>query len=332
MTADKIHLSVPEAQAKAEAALLGLGYSASESRIIALHVLDVALCGYDYSGLAKILQISRNPLFARPRHALRVVRETPVSLTLDGGNQNGMLALDQAADRAIELARATGLAAVGVFNTWMSGRSAYYVERIARAGLIGIHTVGSASWVAPPGGIRATLGTNPIAFGFPALGDPLVIDLSTAACVGTEIDYCIETGRQLPPGVAIDSDGRPTRDPALAKLGAVLPLAGHKGFALGLAMQALGVWAGSSGSPGQENGYLFMVMQPDLLLPLEEYRQTLAETMQRLRATPRQPGVSEIRMPGARAFAEREYRRIHGIEVDGKVIASLSRYAQGLAP
>ncbi len=332
MTAHKVTLSLAEARARAEAALAGLGYDASESRVIALHVLDAALCGYEYSGLAKILQIARNPLFAQPRHELRVVRATPVSLTLDGGNQNGMLALDQATDRAITLARSKGFAAVGVFNTWMSGRSAYYVERIARANLIGIHTVGSASWVAPPGGIQATLGTNPIAFGFPTEGEPLVIDMSTAACVGTEIDYCIETGRQLAPDVAIDGAGRPTRDPMAAKNGAVLPLAGHKGFALGLALQALGVWAGSSGSPGQEYGYLFIVMQPDLLLPLEEYQRDLTQTLQRLRAAPRQPGVSEIRLPGARAFTEREHRLLHGLEVDGAVLDSLARCAQGMAP
>ena len=70
---------------------------------------------------------------------------------IDGGNQSGMLAMHHATDVAIAKACAHGFALVGVTNSWMSGRSAYYVERIARADLIGLHTVGSASLVAPPG-------------------------------------------------------------------------------------------------------------------------------------------------------------------------------------
>ena len=71
----------------------------------------------------------------------------------------------------------------------MSGRSAYYVEMVARAGLIGIHTVAAHPMVAPLGGAKAALGTNPIAFGFPTEDDPLVIDLATSAFMGTELQF-----------------------------------------------------------------------------------------------------------------------------------------------
>ena len=116
-----------------------------------------------------------------------MLRETEVSATLyDGGNNVGMLAMYHATRGAIAKAAAHGIAIVGVTNSWMSGRSAYYVEMIAKADLIGIHTAGSARSVAPPGGTRPALGTNPIAFGLPSSRGPIVFDMGTSAFMGTD--------------------------------------------------------------------------------------------------------------------------------------------------
>src|SRR5262249_2486639 len=150
----------------------GIGYDAEEARILADHVLDAALCGYEYSGLPKLLNVAEHPRHAAGRRPLRVLKETSVSVLLDGGNQNGMLGMYDATRAAIEPATAHGVALVGVTNLWMSGRSAYYVEMAARAGLVAIHTVAAPPLVAPHGGRRPALGTNPIAFGFPLEGDP----------------------------------------------------------------------------------------------------------------------------------------------------------------
>ena len=69
--------------------------------------------------------------------------------------------------------------------------------------------------------------------------------------------------------MAIDEQGRPTTQAGAAKRGALLPFGGHKGFALALAMQALGVLAGGDGDRGRL-GYLVMAIKPDLLVPLDE--------------------------------------------------------------
>src|SRR5215468_9985808 len=130
MTPGRIHLSVAEARDLAEGALCGMGYDHDEARIIADHVIDAALCGYEYSGLAKILNIAEHPRFKAPSGPMRVLRETAVSTLLDGGNAVGMLALYHAAKAAIAKAEAQGIALIGVTNTWMSGRSAHYVEMI----------------------------------------------------------------------------------------------------------------------------------------------------------------------------------------------------------
>ena len=76
MSSDRIHLSVAEARALGEGALRGIGYDAEEARIIADHVIDAALCGYEYSGLAKILNIPEHRRFALPRRPMRILHET----------------------------------------------------------------------------------------------------------------------------------------------------------------------------------------------------------------------------------------------------------------
>src|SRR5262249_5208736 len=137
---ERIHLSVAEARALSVGAMRGIGYEAEEAWILADHVIDAAVCGYEYSGLAKLLNVADHPRFKAPRHPMRAERETSVSVLLDGGNQSGMIGMYHAARAAIERAQRHGFAFVGVRNIWMSGRSAYYVEMMARAGLIGIHT------------------------------------------------------------------------------------------------------------------------------------------------------------------------------------------------
>ena len=331
-TRQRVSLTVAEARALSMSALLGISYNEADATILTDHMLDAALCGYEYSGLPKILQIANSPKQQQPVTPMRALHETPVSALFDGGNQSGMLTMHHATDAAIAKAREHGFALIGVTNSWMSGRSACYVERIARADLIGLHTVGSARLVAPPGGARAALGTNPIAFGFPTAGEPLVIDVSTAAFPGTELGFYALLGLTLPEGVALDATGAPTTDPDAARHGALLPLGGalgqHKGFALALALQALGVLAGSGRNAAKDYGYLLVVMRPDLLLPLADFKRELSALMARIKATPRQPGVDAIRLPSERAFRERERRRVAGIEIDVAVQAALLALAQ----
>jgi LDH2 family malate/lactate/ureidoglycolate dehydrogenase len=323
----RVRLREPDARELAVAALRGAGFDPGQAAILADHMMDAALCGYEYSGLPKILNLEEYGASHPPTGPTRLIHETPSSALYDGGGNNGMLTMYHATHEAIDKATAHGFAIVGVNNTWMSGRSAYYVELLARAGLVGIHTISSRPQVAPPGGAAAALGTNPIAFGFPTEGDPLLIDLGTSALMFTDLALRARRGERLPEGVAIDAQGRPTRDPALAQLGAALPLAGYKGFALGLAMQALGVLC-SGGTDGRDSlGYLIIAMRPDLLTPLDEYRRNLSLALARIKATPRQPGVDEIRVPSERAFATRQRLMHEGIEIDQHIHDALAKLA-----
>jgi LDH2 family malate/lactate/ureidoglycolate dehydrogenase len=325
-----VRLSAAEAQTLSEEVLRRIGYDAEDARIIADHVIDAALCGYEYSGLPKILNVAEHRQLQQPRRPLRAIRDTPLSTLFDGGNNNGMVAMYRATQVAIAKAREHGFAVVGVNNSWVSGRSAHYVEMVARAGMIGIHSVSSRVHVAAPDSSGPATGTNPIAFGFPTAEEPFVIDLGAAAFMGTDLIFQERRGAVLPEGVAIDAQGQPTRDPA--QVHAILPFGGYKGFALALAMQALGVLAGSGLGDDKTYGYLIMAIKPELMLPLEDFQRDMSAMLARVKAAPRQPGVDEIRMPGERASRERARNLKDGIEIDRKIYDALLAVPQGTLP
>jgi len=330
---DRIHLTVDEARKLGEAAMRGAGFDDDDARILTDHVLDAALCGYEYSGLPKLLNVVDYPGFRQPRRPVSVVRETGATALLDGGNTTGMIAAYRASEATIHRAQAHGLAVVCLGNTWMTGRSAYYCEMIARAGLIAIHTVASPPAVAPFGGTRPALGTNPIAFGFPTDSDPLVIDMGTSAFMGTDLQFRARLGTPIPVDVALGPDGQPTTDAVTAHQGALLPFGGpeggYKGFGLALAMDALGALTGGIRPAGAVSGYMFFGFKPDLFLSPDAYRHDVSRRIAAIKATPRQTGITEIRIPGERSYATRVRLRREGIEIDRKMHDALGRLTEG---
>jgi LDH2 family malate/lactate/ureidoglycolate dehydrogenase len=329
---DRIRMTVAEARALGEAAMHGAGYDNDDAHILTDHVLDAALCGYEYSGLPKLLNVVDYPDFRLPRRPVTVARETATTAMLDGGNTTGMVAAYRAAEVTIARAEANGLAIVCLANTWMTGRSAYYCEMIARPGLVVIHTVAAPLAVAPFGGTRPALGTNPIAFGFPTDGDPLVIDMGTSAFMGTDLQFRARLGTPIPEG-SLGPDGLPTTDASTARQGALLPFGGpeggYKGFGLALAVDALGALTAGTRSADSVSGYVFIAFKPDLFVPADEYRREVSRRIDMIKATPRQIGVDEIRIPGERGYETRARLMREGIEIDGQIYKALRRLAAG---
>jgi LDH2 family malate/lactate/ureidoglycolate dehydrogenase len=328
-TPDTIRLHVDEAKALGARALHRLGFADDEVRIIVNQLIDNALCGYPFASLPRILAIAQDAKTQQPREPVRVVHETPVSALLDGGNNVGYVAVYRATQVAIEKARAHQFAIVGVHNSYYSGRNAYYMEMIAEAGLVGIHLASGQPRVVPPGGTRPALGTNPLCFGFPSAQGAVIFDMGTAALQWGEVMLHAHLGVPLPDGVGLDKDGRSTRDAGETLLGGVLPFGGHKGFGLSFVVQALGLLAGAALPKGQvqDYGFLFIALDPGLLIPVDQFRRQVSELIEHLKAVPRQPGVEEIRIPSERAFRERERRRIEGLVFERKIVAALNDLA-----
>jgi LDH2 family malate/lactate/ureidoglycolate dehydrogenase len=130
-------------------------------------------------------------------------------------------------------------------------------------------------------------------------------------------------GELLPEGVAIGPAGEPTRDPALARRGALLPFGGYKGFGLALLIQALGVLAGSGSEHESDDGYLLIAFRPDLVGPADVFNERVTQLIDRIKATPRQAGVDEIRIPSERAFRSRERALREGLDMDRLVFDAL---------
>ncbi len=322
---DVRRLDVTEATELGLAALGRIGFPAEEARIVTDQLIDNSLCGYRFAGLPRILAIARDVRTGAARTPVRIIHETAVSALVDGGNNIGYVAVYRGMEIAVAKAKAAGIASVGVCNSYYSGRNAYYLERIVEAGFVGLHTASGAPHVVPPGGRRPALGTNPIAFGFPSTAGPVIYDIGTASLMWGEVLLSAETGEALPADLAFDADGNPTRDARAAASGGVAPWGGHKGFGLSFAIQALGLLAGAAWPHGkvQDYGFLFLVVDPAAMLPDNDFAARMSELVHSIKATPRQPGVAEIRLPSERAFRERERRRVEGILVDRAVIAAL---------
>jgi LDH2 family malate/lactate/ureidoglycolate dehydrogenase len=319
-----IHLTVSEARALSEGVLQRHGFSAEEARIITDVLVEAHLWGRPDSGLRHLVDVVER---AREgdRGPIEVQDETDRSAVIDGANNPGFLTGTRAIRLAIDKARQSRLAAVGVRRSFVSGINGYYVSLAAREGLIALMTVSGTARVAPWGGIDPLLGTNPLAVAVPTLEEPVVFDMSTAAVnVGT-LRRAASLEETIPAGWAVDRDGEPTTAAARALEGAILPFGDHKGFGLAMIVQCLGILAGGAVVPQglKDFGSFFLVIDPELFMPLTEYKTRISELVRRIRESRPRKGGSAVRVPGERSLRERAYRLEHGIDLDDRLHAQL---------
>ena len=335
-----MQLSIAEATDLAVRGLTRAGMSAANARITAEHLVDAALCGHEFSSLPRVIALADEMSRKPPPGDIRVVHENHCSALIDGGDNVAYVVSLHAIDKAIGIARRNGVAVVCANNTWFSGRLAYYVERAARQGLIAMHTTNTTARVAPFGGIDRLLGTNPIAIAFPAEDDPLVIDVGTSQTTWGDVVLARTKGQPLPEGLAVSPAGLPTTDPDEALAGAILPWGGPRGSALALAVQVLGIFAGSKLVIDDVSNYglFFMVIDPEAVMPggqfaahVSQFRQTLL--VSRPLATKGDdvhPGSETVRVPGDRSQQKRRENLAKGmINLDDKVHARLVALAGG---
>lgn len=150
-----------------------------------------------------------------------------------------------------ERAKALGVAAMVINDCAHFSALWPEVEAITEQGLVAMVMCPSYATVAPTGGNKPLLGTNPFAFGWPRAGDaPYVFDFATSVAARGEIELHRRAGKPLPEGWALDANGLPTTDPEAALQGAMLPFGGHKGAAIGTMIELLAaVMIGDMTSP-----------------------------------------------------------------------------------
>ncbi|MAK63219.1 MAG: malate/lactate/ureidoglycolate dehydrogenase [Maricaulis sp.] len=243
-------------QAFADTLLREAGARAEDAACVAHHLVDANLKGHDSHGVGLLpayLRHMREDL-VNLGSTDRLLQETSVLLQMDADGGWGAPSGFRLIDRAIDKARAEGLAAATIGNVHHLGRIGAYAEKASAAGIASLHFVNVTDHgplVAPYRGSDARFGTNPVCIGFPAAGKraPFLLDIATSQIALGKVRVAAARGTQVPTGSLIDEKGLPTTDPSgmagFELKGALTPMAGHKGYGLAFACEILaGVLSG----------------------------------------------------------------------------------------
>jgi delta1-piperideine-2-carboxylate reductase len=306
----RMRLTVATARSLVEDAMTAVGQDAGSAALIADHLIDCELRGLHYGGLSRALSIAERLETTDKPAPIVVERDTPVVARIDGGDQIGYVVAHRATRMAIDKAKASGLAAVAAHNTWYTGMLSYYAEMAAADGLVSMIASNASPWVAPHGATEGRFGTNPICFGFPSAGEPVIWDIGTSAIIHAEVTLHRRLGTPLPEGVAFDASGNPTLDPAAALAGAFAPWGGHKGSGLAIAVHLLGMLAGSPVIPPglARFGFLILAIDPASLTAADQWKTDVATYADSVRGARPVPNGSPVRMPFDRSREERRRR------------------------
>lgn len=300
------------------------GAPAAAAAEVAEILVESNLVGHDSHGVMQVPTYVQRIRDGRinPRGQPQVLEETPSSALVSGNWTFGQVAAAFATRLAIAKARQTRVAVVSVVQCDHIGRLGEYAERAAREGMIGFVAAGKGypeGRVAPFGGAGAgPLGTNPLAFAFPGGRYPRVlVDFATSTIAANKIAVARTKGERLPPGCIIDAQGRPSTDPAdYLNGGALLPMAGHKGYGLAVAAELLSnVFTASDAhpGPGRPGGAFILVMDAAAFRPLADFQQAADRLAERLKAVPPAPGFEEVLLPGEPELRTKERRQREGI-------------------
>ncbi|MEX2188499.1 MAG: Ldh family oxidoreductase [Pirellulales bacterium] len=270
-------------------------------------------------------------------------REGPAWAVVDGQSALGQIGGDFAVRIAMQKAARVGIAYVGLRNTGHIGAAGYYAALAAREGFIAMVTGNDRPSVAAPGSRGAVLGSNPLAYAIPVTGgDPILLDIATAAVAGGKVYAAHTRGEPIPNTWLIGPDGRPTNDGSLYPAQASLaPMAGHKGYGLGLWCEILsavlpggnvttqvGSWIFDDPAQPSRHNASFTVIDVNTISPREEFDRRLAALVDEIHAAPTADGVDRVLLPGERESIQLRRARAEGIALPADVVEKLTEAAE----
>ncbi len=302
----------------------------AEAAIVAEELVETSLMGIDSHGIIRIPQYTKQLRDGslRPNVTPRIVQRKDGTLIVDGGNGFGMITARFMTDAVAELAQTRHLAAAVSRHTHHVGRLGSFVQRLAERGLFGLAVANSSRqghYVAPWGGTQGRLGTNPLAYGCPTNGRPLVLDMSTSAIAEGAVRACLQSGRLVPEGCLLTPEGQPTTDPNefyRGSWGSILPFGGrqgYKGFGLSLLVELLGNTLAGAEVTSEDakdayiNGFFILAIHPDAFCGQAEFIRRVEELCDDLRSSPPREDGHGIVLPGERDFETRDRRLEQGI-------------------
>ncbi|MEE3232958.1 MAG: Ldh family oxidoreductase [Candidatus Latescibacterota bacterium] len=298
---------------------------------LATHELVLSsMLGHDSHGIIRIPEyvgfIENGSLKTKAIVEKKMTSDTTAEV--DCGQGFGAVGATAAIDMGIEIARQHKTACVITRNCNHVGRLGSYVTKAAEAGMIAIATCNSPIYghhVLPFGGREGRLATNPIAYGAPTEGNPIVADFSTSVAPEGKVRFYRNENKPVPDGWILDGEGKPTNDangfygdPP----GGILPMGGnvgHKGYALGLLVEILGaVFSGISSTATNVfgNGVCFIILNTNSFTESNVFSKLMSETVEYMKSSIPVEGVEEVMVPGELEFQTKIEREKTGIPVD----------------
>jgi len=287
-----------------------------------------------------IMRLRSNLINPDPRLALHHL--APSTCLVDGDNGLGPVVGMTGLNEALRIAKKMGVAFVGCRKSNHFGAGAPYALKACRHNMLCIGGTNAPANMVPWGGKDPILGNNPIFIGVPRRGKPhFILDIAMSTAARSKMRTAAERGERIPEGWALDPSGRPTTDPIQGLKGLVLPIGGHKGYGLALAVDILaGVLTGSGFGTGvpslfrqwekpQQTGHFFICLNPEFFMINEEFAERLELLLEEIKSsTPIDP-EHPILVPGEIEAKNISQSESKGIPFDPDIWKALSGLSQG---
>jgi LDH2 family malate/lactate/ureidoglycolate dehydrogenase len=310
-----------------------LGFNEEDAKVTADSLVRAELEGAGSHGINRLIIYAKRIQEGRIEASPSIdFEEFGSILKVNGGNGLGQVVSHRALEKAIPQARKNGVAGIFVRNSNHFGTAAYFCQRACQEGMALIATTNSPPGIAPSGGKKAYLGTNPVAFGFPTKQEPpVIIDMSSSIVARGKIILANKQGEQIPSDWAIDEEGKKTTNAAAALRGALLPLGGAKGYALAMAVEILSsVLSGAAFGPHVNNlykdddppadvGHSFILLDIAKWTSLEEYHSRMDQFLDEVQKVPLAEGSQEILYPGERRYRTYLKNKKQGVTISEEV-------------
>ncbi len=285
------------------------------AEVCAEALINAELVGSPSHGLSRLKmycdRINKKVINPKPKIKIKKISQ---SIThIDANNSIGFVAADIGVKIAIQNAKKTGFALVGIKNSGHYGLSGYYAEKVVKNNLTALIFTNAPPAIAPHGALKTLFGTNPICFGTPSSSKiPFIFDSSVSMINRGKIRVAARTGKKIPEGVALDKFGKPTTNAKRALEGVQLPISGFRGSGFAWMVDILsGVLTGGNHGgkvkdpfddfTGPQNiGHLFIVFKPNIFV--NNYNKRIKENIKRVKKLPKIKGVKEILYPGQNKF------------------------------
>ena len=335
-----------------EAVFKAQGFSTTDGALLADTLVDADLRGISSHGIQRLAWYSRmiKDHTLEPKNQPKVLKETPTSLLVDANQSMGQIASAFTMNQLIAKTKKLGVSLAVIRNSNHFGTAGYYSRMACKAGLIGISTTNTRPLVVPTNSLEAFLGSNALAFTFPADPHPFVFDGATAVVSSGKIQVLVKKGEQIPGDWAVDENRHVLHDAKtvednLTKIafsedrpgGGVLTLGGqdevnsnYKGFGNSLIIELLtGILAQGSLSADTNTGkhdfsQFFMTIDPALFGDLDVLKANVTQMFDRIRHLKHLPGT-KIMIPGDREYRHYDENLVQGVTVDDTTLGELQK-------